>query len=189
MSEPTKKPEEGIVVGGKKNRMGVDVGGMGRRLVRPVFRLVVLAVIVAVGYLGWQYWSDHKSNNTPNKTKHVTAAQYTNSEIDKAKQQLADAKTPAEKAKAYKLLSNLYLNSTKGVSTSISYARKLVEVEPTADAYSQLAFALDQAGDYKGAADAYKQAAAKLGGNGAKNDGRSAYSYYLNAAKQEEAKL
>jgi predicted negative regulator of RcsB-dependent stress response len=192
MSEPTKSPEEGIVVGGKKNRVGVDVGLWGRKLARLAVWLVIAAVVAGAGYFGWKYWSDHKSDNKPaNSThlKHYTLEQYQSNQVKAALKELADAKTDDQKAKAYTDLSNAYLNQQGGAGQSVMYARKLVNLKGTAEAYSQLAFALDQNGDYKGAADAYKQAAAKLSGTGAKDDGRSGYSYYLNAAKQEEAKL
>jgi predicted negative regulator of RcsB-dependent stress response len=192
MSEPTKKPEEGIVVGGKKNRMGVDVGLLARKLVRLAVLLIVLLVIVAAGYFGWKHWSDRnttKQTATPKHLKHYTPNQYLSNQVKQAQQELANAKTDDQKAQAYTDLSNAYLNQQGGADQAVTYARKLVELKGTAEAYSQLAFALDQTGDYKGSADAYKQAAAKLAGNGAKNDGRSGYSYYVNAAKQEEAKL
>jgi hypothetical protein len=71
MSEPTNKPEEGIVVGGKKNRKGlnVDMRSVGRRLLQLLFILVVLAILAAAGYIGYRYY--HHKTTVANLTKTV----------------------------------------------------------------------------------------------------------------------
>jgi predicted negative regulator of RcsB-dependent stress response len=134
MSEPTKRPEEGIVVGGKKNRMGVDVGGVGRKLVRPLFWLIVIALLAGAGYYGWTKWSDHNNKTKDAATKHLTQAQINaKGEADylgSLKNQIDSNDDPAKKASYQVELAQEYATKND-YSTALKYAKEAESTKPS----------------------------------------------------------
>ncbi|HCR56014.1 TPA: hypothetical protein DIV49_03500 [Candidatus Saccharibacteria bacterium] len=139
----------------------------------------VVLVLIGVAMWTWTYYQAVGSNTADTNDASATSAQ---KEEKSLKAKLDTASSSKDKAKAYSDLSNFYANQPEAGDESVSYAKKAVEQEPTADTYAQLAFAAEQAGDVEQAIEAYEKAAS-MSEKTALDDGRSDYSYYMMQAR------
>jgi tetratricopeptide (TPR) repeat protein len=135
-----------------------------------IIATIALVSLVAVS-VGWLFVQHNTQKNT--KDDPAVAVE------KKLQKELNTAKTPEEKAAVYVQLSNE--TATASITKSVGYAKKAVATSGSVATYAQLAFTLEQAGDYAGAAAAYRKAA-ELSPKPANPDENTDYTYYMGRA-------